>query len=427
MFPFSKWLVFTRRSLAGFACRLTLRGTTGAVERWYGTCTDIDDLKRAQEVLAENDGRLVEAQRIAKMGGWSWEPESGRVWWSDTLYELMGVDRNHFQPTFDNFLSILHPDDREHAIKRVKTIFSGSNGFASDLRVIRRQDGIQIWIHSQAKVVRSADGRILRVDGTDQDITERKLAEASLRESEHRFRNVLDNSPAIIFLKDLSGRYLFVNRYGADAVSIPQEDFVGKTAAEVLPPELAEQFERNDSLVQKTLRPIQFEETAAAPNGRLIAMLTTIFPLYLSDGAPYAICGIGQDISEQKRVQEERDRLWNLSPDPLCVVGSDGFFKQLSPAWRRLLGWTEEEMLSQPWLTFVHPDDHAASVRMGERLAAGEMVTGFINRYRCRNGDYRWFSWNATYVPASQRIYGFVRDVTEEQQLSEMARRYLHQ
>lgn len=523
-----------------------VRGATGAVERWYGTCTDIDDLKRAQQILSENDVRLSEAQRIAKMGGWSWEPESGHVWWSDTLYELLGVDRSDFQPSFDNFISILHPDDREHAIRRVETIFSGAAGFASDLRVIRRRDGELIWIHSQATVVRRDDGTILRIDGTDQDITDRKRveealrvsemryrtlvehagdsiflhdslgvvvdvneraceslglsrtellgktplafdpqatparlkeilatldrgeslafdtvhqrkngetfpveirirpfsaegrrfglamvrditermrAEASLRESEHRFRNVLDNSHAIIFLKDLSGRYLFVNRYGADAIGVPRDRFVGKTAHEVLPAALADQFERNDFQVLDTLRPKQFEETALAPDGRVITMLTTIFPLFLSDGTPYAICGIGQDISELKRTQEERDRLWEMSPDPLCVAGIDGYFKQLSPAWGRLLGWSDSELLSKPWLDLVHPEDYDATVQVRASMKAGELVTGFVNRFRCRNGDYRWFSWNWLFVPDSQRIYGFVRDVTEEKQLSEMARR----
>ena len=151
-------------------------------------------------------------------------------------------------------------------------------------------------------------------------------------------------------------------------------------------------------------------------------MLSTQFPLFRSNGEPYAICGISTDITDRKAAQQERDYLWNNSPDPVCIAGFDGYLHHLNPAWTQRLGWTAEELQAEPWLSFVHPDDVEATRAAGERLRRGERVYGFVNRYRAKDGSYRWFSWNAIAFPAQQSIYAFTRDITEERRLGEQIR-----
>jgi len=124
------------------------------------------------------------------------------------------------------------------------------------------------------------------------------------------------------------------------------------------------------------------------------------------------------------RDQAERDRLFHLSLDMLCVAGFDGYFKQINPAWSRTLGWSEEELLSMSWKELVHPDDHQSSRDAGAALFAGNPSVFFENRHRCKDGSYRWLSWNAYPLVAEQTVFAVVRDVTV-QKAAEQARSQL--
>jgi PAS domain S-box-containing protein len=251
---------------------------------------------------------------------------------------------------------------------------------------------------------------------------ERGLAQEAIRASDERFRVVLDASPAAIYVKDLAGRLQFVNRRLGEVTGIPAPNWIGRTVRDLLPPHVADRFERDDRLVIETRRPYQAEEPMVLPDGRAATFLTLQFPLLRTDGEPYALCGIATDITDRKAVQEERDYLWNNSPDPVCIAGFDGYLHHLNPAWTQRLGWTAEELRARPWLDFVHPDDVEATIAAGARLLRGESVFGFVNRYRTHDGSYRWFSWNS--IPFSERraIYAFIRDVTEEKRLGEQVR-----
>ena len=102
-----------------------------------------------------------------------------------------------------------------------------------------------------------------------------------------------------------------------------------------------------------------------------------------------------------------------LSLDLLCIVDFDGYFKLLNPAWVRVLGYATEEMLAKPWVDFLHPDDRESSLREAAKLYEGASVILFRNRFRARDGSYRWISWMAS--PDLERHLGYCigRDVTD--------------
>src|SRR5262244_3610423 len=116
---------------------------------------------------------------------------------------------------------------------------------------------------------------------------------------------------------------------------------------------------------------------------------------------------------------EEFRRLFAMSIDMLCIGGFDGYFKLVNPAWERVLGYTMEELTSRPWLDFVHPEDREATVHEGQNLTIGVSVIRFRNRYRARDGSYRWISWRAKPDPERQLIYAVARDITEVRQTEE--------
>ncbi|MEW5980494.1 MAG: PAS domain-containing protein [Acidobacteriota bacterium] len=123
-----------------------------------------------------------------------------------------------------------------------------------------------------------------------------------------------------------------------------------------------------------------------------------------------------EDITEHKRLEGDRDRLFTLSHDMICIAGFDGYFRRLNPAWEKTLGFTAQELLSAPYLEFVHPEDREATVAKATKLSEGLEVISFENRYRCRDGSYKWLLWNATPSMDHQLIYAIARDITERRQ-----------
>jgi two-component system sensor histidine kinase/response regulator len=122
---------------------------------------------------------------------------------------------------------------------------------------------------------------------------------------------------------------------------------------------------------------------------------------------------------DRRRAQEELDQFFELSIDMMCIAGFDGYFKRVNPAWRRVLGYTEAEMLSQPYMDFVHPDDRTATVAAADKLSDGRELLMFENRYRHKDGTYRWMLWTSAPLPDQQLIYAAARDITERKEADE--------
>jgi hypothetical protein len=109
---------------------------------------------------------------------------------------------------------------------------------------------------------------------------------------------------------------------------------------------------------------------------------------------------------------DELARFFTLCQDMLCIAGTDGFFKRLNPAWTSTLGWSEDELLSAPYLDFIHPDDREATIREASAIAAGHVTVSFENRYRCRDGTYKWLQWTSILFVEDQQIYAVARDIS---------------
>jgi PAS domain S-box-containing protein len=107
------------------------------------------------------------------------------------------------------------------------------------------------------------------------------------------------------------------------------------------------------------------------------------------------------------------DRLFNLALDLFCVAGFDGYFKRLSPSWEGTLGFTDVELMSKPYIEFIHPDDRQSTAVAAAKAEAGSRVIQFRNRYLSKDGTYRWLSWNAVPFPELQMVYAVARDITE--------------
>ena len=155
-----------------------------------------------------------------------------------------------------------------------------------------------------------------------------------------------------------------------------------------------------------------FSREIRPPDADLLSMLTSI----------------GNQIGlfvDRRRAQEELDRFFMLSLDMLCVAGFDGYFKRVNPAWQRLLGYTEADLLSRPYMDFVHPDDREATIAEARKQTElGQEVIYFENRYFHKDGTLRWLMWTSTPCPEQQVVFGAARDITERKAAEETMASY---
>lgn len=118
-------------------------------------------------------------------------------------------------------------------------------------------------------------------------------------------------------------------------------------------------------------------------------------------------------------IQRERDRFFVLSHDMLCIANFKGYFKRLNPAWEEILGYKVDELLSKPFIDFVHPEDRDKTLTEAGKLAEGKDSISFENRYRCKDGSYRWLLWNCRSLVNEQLIFASARDMTKHRQAEE--------
>jgi|GEM_PF-6040119 len=248
-----------------------------------------------------------------------------------------------------------------------------------------------------------------------------KHIEKSLTQDGRLFSAFMDNLPAFAWIKDLEGRYVYVNKLVIARLTPSASESLGKTDAELWPGEIGATYRANDLKVIASRETLETIETFLLEGERRY-LLASRFPIFDHTGAVTMVGGTGADITERKRAEDERDRLFNLSLDPLCVAGFDGYFRQVNPAWTQALGWSEAELLSRPWLEFVHPEDRAATVKAGDALASNQSAVGFENRYQHKDGSYRWFSWNSFPLSEARLIFAVVRDITERKLIEEALR-----
>jgi len=154
-----------------------------------------------------------------------------------------------------------------------------------------------------------------------------------------------------------------------------------------------------------------FSEHVIEPSTDLLAMVATLgsqIALYL----------------KRRWAGEELDRFFQLSLDLFCVATFDGYFVRLNPAWQTVLGFSEDELRASPFLDFVHPDDRQPTIEAVSALTTGERVVNFENRYRAKDGSYKWLQWSSTPFPRQGLVYAAARDVTDRKTAEEELRRY---
>jgi PAS domain S-box-containing protein len=187
-----------------FTAKVPLRDPSGEVIGLVGISRDITDQKRAEQALRKSEAGLRLAQRIGRIGSWEVDLRKSTTEWSEETYRIFGCRPGLFHPTTEGFFALVHPEDRELVRRARLEGLEHHKQFSVDYRIVG-DDGSERFVAQQARIIRDETGAPIQLIGTVQEITERKLAEAALRESEERFRILFEHSPEAIFILDPQG------------------------------------------------------------------------------------------------------------------------------------------------------------------------------------------------------------------------------
>ena len=304
--------------------------------------------------------------------------------------------------------------------------------------VIERPDGSRVPVLMNAAPLKDRTGRIEGAVCSFQELTERKRVEDALRASEAELQSVINRTPFMLVRCTRDLRYRFISEAYAQMICRQRDEVIGKTIAEMLG---TAGFDTLRPYIERVLRgealefecELDFPETgrrslhiayrpefdAKGDVGGWIASLLDITEQTRADRARNLIEAELRQVSERLEVEVEkrtleRDRIWNVSEDLLAVSNFEGYFLSMNPAWTRLLGWSEDEIKSMHVSELRHADDAPHSIAGRAQLAQGVPTVRMENRFRHKDGSWRWLQWTMT--ESNGLIYVAGRHVTAEKE-----------
>jgi len=363
--------------------------------------------------------------------------DSGLVRYNSRAVELwdrtppLGKPAEQYGPTFRRYGpdgEPLHFDSTPVA----RAMRTGERVIGAEL-VIERPDGSRVPVLMNVAPLKNSSGLVEGAVCSFQELTERKLAEEALRASEAELQSVIHRTPFMLVRVSRDLRYRFISEAYAQLLGLERDDVIGKTIAEMLG---EKGYDTLRPHIEKVLRgeAVELEcelkfrnigtrrlSIAYRPEmdakGNVGGWIASLLDITARSRAEAELRSLSEKLeAEVERRTLERDRIWNVSEDLLGVSNFDGYFLSMNPAWTRLLGWSEDEIKSMHVSELRHPDDAPNAIAGRAMLGRGVPTVRMENRFRHKDGSWRWLQWTMT--EDSGLIYVAGRHVTAEKEAS---------
>lgn len=305
------------------------------------------------ERLNHNEDSLARAQRIAHVGDWEWDVATDAVHWSEELFRIYGFTPYEVSPDYALILERMHPDSKDEFLKAIEAALKEDRHFEMDYRFYR-QDGSEAMLHTIGEVYRDPDGNPVRMAGIVQDITERKRAEADLRESELKFRTIFDKAnDGIIIVDPRTRKFVEANARICSVLGYTREEMMSLGVDDIHPPEalprVLKEFERQmrgEKVIAHDLPVLRKDGTV---------FYVDVSATYLNfGGQPHAV-GIFRDITERKEVDqalresEEKFRtLVESMSEGLGIQDRNGVITYMNRRACEMFGYEADEIIGRP-------------------------------------------------------------------------------
>lgn len=247
-------------------------------------------------------GRLfAEVQEVAHIGVWEWDVDHGRVTWSPELYRIYGLSPQEYAPTFEGYLQKVHPRDRQRVRAAVEHAFIDQSSFAHDEQILR-PDGSIRCLHTWGHALVDDRGKVARLIGVCQDVTEQKAADEQLRQSERRYRLLVENAAEGIWLGDPDGRTLFTNARLAEMLGYTPDEMKGRSVFTFI-----DQNQRTAARLHLSRRRqgerTHFDLALRHKNGARISTTIAANPMYGAHGQYVGVQAIVNDVTWKRQTE----------------------------------------------------------------------------------------------------------------------------
>ncbi len=365
-----------------FLIRLNpLRDEQGRILRWYGTRTDIEQRKRAEEKLRQSEAYLAEAEKLSHTGSWAFDLASNKyVYVSEECFRMFEFNPQEDLPTREAISRLIHPEDWDEVRASFDKTLREKADTSTEFRIVLPSGTVKHIQATRHPILNDA-GEIVQLVGTAMDITERKRAEEELRESETRFRTFVDHAGDALFVQDLEqGTIVDVNRSACESLGYTRQELIGKTP-------LAFHLDWDQTEIEATAERAAAGESAFDRHWHRRKDGST-FPVevhnsLVSYGGRRFLLKVARDISDRVRAEEQREKLRQLEAD-LAHINRVSMMGELTASIAHevnqpLAGVVSNASASLRWLAGDSPNLEEAReaarriVRDGKR--AGEVIT----------------------------------------------------
>lgn len=392
---------------------------SGEISSILGITYDITSRKRASSALRESEARFRSVVESKMIGIGFWEGD-GITDANEALLQMIGYTKKEFLAGNIRWQDLTPPE--YYPLDEQAFAQTQATGFCTPYeKEYIRKDGSRFPIllgggHFEGCKNKGAFFVL--------DISERKQAEAALKESQQLFQSFMNNSPTTAFIKDEQGRFIYVNSLLERLCDRPLADWVGKTDFDLFPAEAAKQWCDNDAAVLAEGKAVQFLETSVLQDGSHYWM-SYKFPLEDASGRRL-LAGMSLDITEQKRLEdalrESEARFRRLFESNIIGVifpDIEGNISDANDAFLQMVGYTREELLAGKvrWKEMTPPEYRSLDEQKVEEIVTTGVCTPFEKEYICKDGSRVPILVAAALLDGSkQNTVAFVLDLSERNQ-----------
>ncbi|WP_407696538.1 PAS domain S-box protein [Sphingomonas abietis] len=354
---------------------------------------------RAQAAIAANAEQFRTFAQLLPNHIWTAPPDGQLDWFNDEALAYSGAQQDDLRG--HGWATLVHPDDAELATGQWATALASGNGYETEFR-IRREDGAYRWHLVRALPIRDDDGNILRWVGTNTDIHERKVSQDESTTDRDRLWTI---SRDLMLVCTFDAEITAVNPTAKRLLGWDEAEMIGRKLSEFIHPDDIDRTGQEVASLENGGTTLAFENRFRTRAGEYRLLAWNAVP----DAA--RIHAVGRDITEQRELAKDRERVWNLSPVLKIVADSDGRITDINPTWTRVLGWSRSETIGKRSTDFLVEDQEDWTERLrtlSESAPHVEHRTTLLSK----NGQQRQVQW--TIVPENGTFYGFGRDVTAE-------------
>jgi PAS domain S-box-containing protein len=401
----------------------------GRLLRITGIVADITARKRAEEALRVSEERLRLAVQAGKMFAYEWDAATDQLVRSAESAQILGIDEaTPF--TGQEMLAKVHSDDRERLVAEVAGLSPEKPSLAITYRMVR-PDGTMIWVERNSRAQFDEQGKIRRIVGIVADVTERRRAEDAMRQSEEKYRRIVETTSEGIWLLDSKFHTSFVNRQMAQMLGYQPGEMIGRSVFDFYFPEDVDRkrqvlARRRDGLSEHC------DDRFRRRDGAELSVRTAAIPIFKDNGEFDGTLAMMSDITERKRAEEALEKseekfskAFRQSPMALAITSATDYrYLEVNESFERFSGWRREELIGHTPFDIGLWVDPQENDKVARHVQNEGSLRLFESHFRMRDGTIRTGLVGAELIELDGEpcVLAVGMDITEQKRAEEALR-----